>query len=420
MRVAGLKCPRCGMLYDRAAFASPCVTCLPVANVGLVVEYGDPVPAMTKAGLSQGVRSLWRYSHSLPVAASEAISLGEGLTPFVELNAVGSEFGLPHLFAKCEFANPTGSFKDRLATVAVSAAKNFFGAKVIASSSTGNAGAAVAAYAAKGNLDCIIFTVGNSSGPSVAQMQAYGAHVVTCNNKAQRWEFLNEGVKKYGWFPTSPFFAPPVGSNPYGLEGYKSLAYEIANSLNWDPPEWVVLPICYGDALYGMWRGFKELIEGGIVARMPKFVAAEIYGSLSAAFHSTGDKIPEAQKTYDTAATSIAAVQSTYQALSVLRQTGGVPIIISEEELLHAARLLSTREGLFVEPSAAAALSAAIRLKQRDMLKETDRVVCVLTAGGLKAPNFQKSVTGPSLAGCSNLDQVLSAVKIHAGADLRG
>lgn len=419
MRVAGLKCPRCGTLYDKAAFASPCLTCLPVADVGLVVEYAEPVPAMTKTGLTQGVNSLWRYSHSLPVKASEAISLGEGLTPFVPLDTIGRELGLPHLFAKCEFANPTGSFKDRLATAAVSAAKSIFGAKVIASSSTGNAGAAVAAYAAKGNLDCIIFTVGDPSGPFVAQMQAYGAHVITCSNKAQRWEFLSEGVKKYGWFPTSPFFAPPVGSNPYGLEGYKSLAYEIAASLDWDPPEWIVLPICYGDALYGMWRGFRELIEGGVVKRMPRFVAAEIYGSLSAAFHAEGDKISEMPKTHDTAATSISAVQSTYQALFVLRQSEGVPVVVSEEELLQAARLLSAREGLFVEPAAAAAVSAAITLKQRGMMKDADRIVCVLTAGGLKAPNFQKSLTPPALTNFSNLDQVLSAVKLQSGADLR-
>lgn len=419
MRIAGLKCPRCGTLYDRAAFASSCATCVPDADVGLVVEYADAVPAMTRDSLTRGEESLWRFSHSMPVAAHEAISLGEGLTPLVQLNDVSRELGLPTTFAKCEFANPTGSFKDRLATAAVSAAKRIFGAKVIASSSTGNAGAAVAAYAAKGNLDCIIFTVGDPSGPFVAQMQAYGAHVITCSNKAQRWEFLSEGVKKYGWFPTSPFFAPPVGSNPYGLEGYKSLAYEIAASLDWDPPDWVILPICYGDALYGMWRGFKELIDGGIIARMPRFVAAEIYGSLSAAFHSPGDKIPEMPKTYDTAATSISAVQSTYQALFVLRKTAGVPVIVSEEELLRAARLLSSKEGLFVEPAAAAALSAAITLKHQGELKPTDRMVCVLTAGGLKAPNFQKPLAGAALTNFSSLDQVLSAVKLNAGADLR-
>lgn len=419
MRVAGLRCLRCGTLYDKAAFSSPCEACLPAASVGLVVDYADALPAMTRESLCRGLSSLWRYSHSLPVSQDDAISLGEGLTPLVEMKAAAREFDLPNIFAKCEFANPTGSFKDRLATAAVSVAKHLFGAKVIASSSTGNAGAAVAAYAARANLDCIVFTVGDSSGPLVAQMQAYGAHVITCSNKAQRWEFLREGVEKFGWFPTSPFFAPPVGSNPYGLEGYKSLAYEIVESLEWDSPEWVVLPICYGDALYGMWRGFRELIEGRIVSRMPKFVAAEIYGSLSAAFRSGADTLPEMPKSYDTAATSISAVQSTYQALFVLKQTEGVPVIVSEEELLHAAHLLSAREGLFVEPAAAAALSAAIELRRRGVMKSEDRIVCILTAGGLKAPAFQRSLTGPALTDFADLDQVLSTVKRYSGTDLR-
>lgn len=418
MKVRGLQCPRCLTSYDKAAYAAPCSNCLPATNVGLVVEYAEALPHMTRSSLSQGVNSLWRYSHSLPVSANEAVSLGEGLTPFVRMDGIGRAIGLSNLFAKCEFANPTGSFKDRLATVAVSSGKHLFGARVIASSSTGNAGAAVAAYAAKANLECIIFTIGDTAGPVVSQMQAYGAQVVTCATKAQRWDFLSEGVRRFGWFPTSPFFGPPVGSNPYGIEGYKSLSYEIVASMKWDTPEWIVLPICYGDALYGMWRGFIELMNAGLVRRMPRFVAAEIYGSLSAAFSSNSDQPPQMAKVYDTAATSISALQSTYQALSVLRRTSGIPVTVSEDVLLSAANQLSAREGLYVEPAAAAALGAAITLRSREVIGEDDRVVCMLTAGGLKAPSFQKHLSRPALGNFASLDQALRAVKLSVGADL--
>ena len=128
-----------------------------------------------------------------------------------------------------------------------------FGARVIASSSSGNAGAAAAAYAARAGLPCVVFTFVGTAGPMVLQMQAYGALVVAVENKAHRWTLLEAGVRRFGWFPTSPFFGPVVGSNPYGIEGYKSLAYEIAEQLDWHVPDWIVLPVCYGDA-WSAWR----------------------------------------------------------------------------------------------------------------------------------------------------------------------
>ncbi len=139
---------------------------------------------------------------------------------------------------------------------------------MIASSSTGNAGAAAAAYATRAGLPSIIFTVVGAAGPMMTQMQAYGALVVAVEDKAHRWTLLEAGVRRFGWFPTSPFFGPVVGSNPYGIEGYKSLAYEIAEQLEWRVPDWVVLPVCYGDALVGMARGFAELVapEAGSIA----------------------------------------------------------------------------------------------------------------------------------------------------------
>jgi threonine synthase len=384
-----------------------------------MVEYDQPVRSLSRNAMKERGSSLWGLSPLMPVEARAAVSLGEGLTPLVQLSAAGQASDLPHLFAKCEFANPTGSFKDRLATSAISAAKSLFDAKVIASSSTGNAGAAVAAYAAKAKMDCIIFTVGSGASPYISQMAAHGAIVVVCANKAQRWKFLREGVESYGWFPTSPFFAPAVGSNPYGLEGYKSLAYEIAIAFDFSPPDWIVLPVCYGDALFGIWRGFAELIEGGLLRKMPRFVAAEIYGSLSAVFRSEKDVVPDMPKTHETAATSIAATQSTYQALFALRQTGGQPITVSERDLLQSASLLSTQEGLFVEPAAAASLSAAIALRNRGTISRDDSVVCILTAGGLKSPDFQKAVVKSTLSNFVVLDQVLNAVKLQRGIDLR-
>ena len=290
-RVAGLRCLRCDTLYPPNHFVGDCPACRKTAPSNLVVDYaGDTLAKVSRETISAGPRSIWRYAHSLPVPAEEGISLGEGLTPLVSMPRLGQKLGLGGLHAKCEFANPTGSFKDRLASVAVSVGRALFGARVIASSSSGNAGAAAAAYAARAGLPCIVFTFLGAAGPMMTQMQAYGAIVVGVADKAHRWTLLESGVRRFGWFPTSPFFGPVVGSNPYGIEGYKSLAYEVAEQLGWRVPDWVALPVCYGDALVGMARGFAELKQLGWIDRVPRLIAAEIYGSLSeAARHGRDD-----------------------------------------------------------------------------------------------------------------------------------
>ena len=162
-----------------------------------------------------------------------------------------------------------------------------FGAKVIASSSSGNAGAAAAAYAAKAGLAVHRLHLRRARPVRWSlQMRAYGAMVVKVNDKADRWRLQSLGVREFGWYPTSPFFGPVVGSNPYGMEGYKTIAYEIAEAFDWKPPDWCVLPVCYGDALFGMWKGFEELKALGWIDRVPRFVAAEVSGSLTAAMAS--------------------------------------------------------------------------------------------------------------------------------------
>ena len=323
--IAGLRCMRCDALYAPSHFVADCPACRSVAAPSnLTVEYsGNVLNGITKQSLASGPRSIWRYAHSLPVGAEDGISLGEGLTPLVELPRLAQQLDVGSLHAKCEFANPTGSFKDRLASVAVSAGRALFGARVIGSSSSGNAGAAAAAYAARAGLPCIVFTFVGTSGPMVTQMQAYGAMVVAVENKAHRWTLLEAGVRRFGWFPTSPFFGPVVGSNPYGIEGYKSLAYEIAEQLDWHVPDWIVLPVCYGDALVGMSRGFAELVRLNWIKRIPRLVAAEIYGSLSQAEREGRDDPPSIPREYDTVAVSIGAAQSTFQALKALRDTLG-------------------------------------------------------------------------------------------------
>ena len=149
-----------------------------------------------------------------------------------------------------------------------------------------------------------------SAGPLVTQMRAYGAMVVKVADKADRWRLQSLGVREFGWYPTSPFFGPVVGSNPYGMEAYKTIAYEIAEAFDWQPPDWCVLPVCYGDALYGMWKGFEELKALGWIDRVPRLVAAEVSGSLAAAMESGDAMPPESPRNAPSIATSIGACRA--------------------------------------------------------------------------------------------------------------
>jgi threonine synthase len=381
-QVSGLSCLRCGAHYPLSHYTRDCDACRPGAPSNLVVRY-QATAGSRPARESWGQGGLWRYGDLLPFSRSDLVSLGEGGTPLHALQKLGAETGLSHLYAKDETRNPTGSFKDRLACMAISSARAM-GAKVIVSSSSGNAGAAAAAYAAKAGLPCVVFTFKGTTGPMLTQMLAYGAHVLAVENKKDRWTLMQAAVDAHGWFPTSPFFGPAVGSNPLGIEGYKTLAYEIAEQLDWQVPDWCVLPICYGDALVGMWRGFSEMLDMGWTDRMPRMVAAEVYGSLARALQEESDVPPETGAGRSTRAVSIGAAQGTYQALDVVRRSGGAAIEISDEEMLHWKERMARREGLYIELSSAAAMAAAVKLRASGQIRAGERVVLLHTATGLK------------------------------------
>lgn len=376
-----LACIRCGREHSLDRYDRPCAACAAegvACNLTVVYAHGEPTGLAPSA---RGPASLWRYADALPVGADEAVSLGEGMTPLLPAAALGRA----GLFVKDESRNPSWSFKDRLASVAVSVARAR-GARVIATSSTGNAGAAAAAYAAAARLPCIVFTVRDAAGPMVSQMRACGAMVLAAARKDDRWTLLSAGVERFGWFPTSPFFAPAVGSNPYGVEGYKTLAYEIVEQLDGRAPDWCVLPVCYGDALYGLWKGFEELRGWGRIDRPPRLAAAETSGSLAAALDAGGDMPPDMPRPNPGIAASIDMSRGTCQALHALRRSKGCAVAVGDAEIEHWQARAAGAMGLFVEPSAAAALAAADRLWTAGRIAPGETVVALSTASGLKDP----------------------------------
>ncbi|MHB8621020.1 MAG: pyridoxal-phosphate dependent enzyme, partial [Chloroflexota bacterium] len=271
-----LRCIRCGALYGASRDYFGCPACGP--NVPSNLELDTPLSlAQTETG-----RGMWRFAEALPVELDQAVSLGEGGTPLLDLPRIGEAIGLPRLLAKNEAQNPTWSFKDRLASAAVSWAR-VHGRRGIAVSSSGNAGAAAAAYAARAGMPCIIFTTRAFPGSMQRFMRSYGAMVVTVPTGPDRWRLNRAVAAEWGWLPLSNVADPPVGSHPAGIEGYKTIAFEIAQDLAWEAPEAVILPVAYGDAMAGIYRGFRELLAAGSIDRLPRLIAAETYPSLSRA-----------------------------------------------------------------------------------------------------------------------------------------
>lgn len=405
---SALVCVRCAARHPIDHYAEDCPACRAKgAPANLTVAYDQqPGHGLQRNTPSGSARSMWRWDGFLHAAAEEAVTLAEGNTPLRPAPALG----LGDVWIKDESRNPTWSFKDRLASGALTMAKRF-GAKVIASSSSGNAGAAAAAYAAKAGIPCIVFTFVGSAGPLVLQMRAYGAMVVMVADKADRWRLQSLGVRELGWYPTSPFFGPVVGSNPYGMEGYKTIAFEIAEAFDWQPPDWCVLPVCYGDALYGMWKGFEELKALGWTDRTPRFVAAEVSGSLSAALSSGDPMPPEVARNAPSIATSIGAAQGTVQALDVLRRSNGAAVTVGDDEMRRWAVTLAAKEGIWPEASSAAPFAAIEKLQANGTIKTNERCVALLTASGLKDPGpIESSLPEPPLV-TGGLSDLLAALE---------
>jgi len=403
--VTGLVCLRCQARYPATTMFEGCPACRAVGVASNVTPTYDELAlrqAVTPAALAARPPGLWRYRELLPVPPSHAVTLGEGGTPLLPCPRLGAELGLTNLYVKDEARNPTGSFKDRMAALVVSKAREV-GARVVAIASSGNAGAALAAYAARAGLECVVFTHARAPLAMKVQMQAAGARLVATPTGPDRWTLLRACVERYGWYAASNYLDPPVGSNPYGVEAYKTIAYEIAEALGWRAPAHVVYPVCYGDGLWGGVKGFAELVRLGWTTSEPRVHAGEVWGSLA---HALEDGLENVEKmpAGTTVGISIGASVSTYQALQALRRADGQAGRVSDEEMLAMQRRLGATEGLFAEASSVPSLVVAARLRAQSVIQPDQPVVAILTSTGLKDPELAAQtygdvpVIGPDLA----------------------
>lgn len=380
------RCIRCGAQYPLEGFFKGCPSCLAAGRptqLTVDYDYAEVKKTLHPGRLADRPHTIWRYHELLPAAPEQAVTLGEGMTPLLPVPNLARQLGLKHLYVKDETRNPTWSFKDRLASGAVSAARRF-GAKVITGSSSGNAGAATAAYAARAGLPCVMFTTQQFPLAMKTQMGVYGTKLIACPTIKDRWRMVEACVDELGWWPVTVFVYPLVGSNTYGIDGYKSIGYELVEQLG-RVPDKVVMPVGAGDAFFGAWRAFEDYRAMGFTDRVPKMMAAEVFRPLQNALEKGLDHVEETPWG-PTVAISVGLNTSAYQALHVLRQSGGAARSATDEEMIAMQKALAASEGIYAETSSVLSLAVVKKMLAEGLIDPEETVVAFLTASGLKDP----------------------------------
>jgi len=266
-----------------------------------------------------------------------------------------------------------------------------FDARVVAIASSGNAAASLAAYSAKAGLKCYAFVLESASIAKIAQIRLYGAEVVRVKEVEKgvdpTVQTLRMVVERYGWYPC-PSFGP---FNPYQVEGSKTLSFEITEQLNWNTPDWVVIPVGSACLFTGVWKGFRDYYNLDLINTIPKLAAVQANGCapLVRAFRQGKDSFEiEPWEHPDTVAGGLADVYpwDGDAALSALKETGGSAKAVSDQAIFEAQKLLASTEGIFAEPSGVASLAGLIGLVDEGVVDADERVVVLITGSGLKDP----------------------------------
>lgn len=357
-RLSGLRCIRCDSLWPPADYPEGCPSCL---------EAGHPASLECRYEPSA--------DPAMPLPVLDPVTLGEGATPCLAAPALAQAEGVGRLWLKCESANPTGSHKDRMAAQLVSRAR-LAGATRVAAASSGNAGVSLAAYCAAARLEADIAITRDCPPLQREAMERFGARLRAFEDSLSRWPYVADLCRNHGAFAGTNYLNPPVGTHAYGVEGYKPIAQEIFDTCG--VPTDIVVPVARGDLFWGIFLGWRHLLQAGRIDHLPRMHAVEPYARLSRA-RASGD----ARKNWEgvTEQYSIAGSTCTLQSLEVLSRSGGSPVEISDAAAAQARQRLE-RMGFAAELSSAAALAAVSPLSRSGLLDAESSVVLLLTSDG--------------------------------------
>jgi len=382
----GLTCRDCEVTVDAETGTHRCPECGGILDP--TYDY-DAIDVTRETFESRPFESMWRYEELLPFTADAAVSMNEGATHLVEAPSLAEEMGVGRVLVKDEGRNPTGSFKDRGQTVAMTAAVQH-GADEVALASAGNAGQAASAYAGKAGLHSNVFLPSRAGFTNKAMVNVHGGDLTVVEGRISDAgaEFADELDRHDDWYSVQTF------QTPYRHEGKKTMYYEIVEQLDWEVPDHIVYPTGGGVGLVGMYKAAEEFRDLGLTDALPRYYAAQADGCAPVVRAIEEDRdVHEPWQQPDTICGGIEIPDpgASPWILEALRETNGGAVSTSDEDILEAGVVLAQSEGLEVAPTAAAAASGAWKLAENGTFGEDDTVVIVSTATGNKEADVLRS-----------------------------
>jgi threonine synthase len=377
MRIDYLQCARCGRKYpkDELRYRCDCGD-----SIEIVYDYST-AGSISWTELRKRTFCHWRYREFYPaLERKNIITMGEGGTSLVRSRSIARKAGCRELLFKMESLNPTGSFKDRGSTVEISQA-NQYGARELVLASTGNMGASVAAYCARGGIGCTIYVPSSTPGIKLLQMEAHGAVVkkvegdYTAAAREARVQYEKRGIYL-------------AGDYPYRSEGEKSVGFEIADALG-DDYDYIACPIGNGTLLHGIWKGLKEFKMMGLIGRLPGIIGVQAEGcnTVVKAFRGNRDRIEPVQPHTLMDAVACGDPLDGTWALKALRESKGIGVAVSDVEAIRMRDMLAREEGIFAELSGALSTAGIMKAYEEGLLDKGLRIVSLITGHGLKEPD---------------------------------
>ena len=342
-------------------------------------------PSVSKDAFLGREKTYWRYFELLPIEQkSNIVSIDAGMTPLTKAEKLGEKLGLKNLYIKNDSVNPTFSFKDRPAGIAVSKAKEF-GMSSVGCASTGNLASATAAHAAKGGFPCHIFAPSDIEMAKIAQALSYGANYIAVDGT---YDDANRIAAQIG--DSKGIGIVNINMRSYYVEGSKTLAYEVAEQLDWNVPDQLIVPVGSGAMLNAICKGFEELQSVSLlddVSRM-HMIAAQPHGCapvVDAFKNNSNEVIPVEQPNTVAKSLAIGDPGDGRYVLKRLQQYNGFAEESNDKEILDAILLLAKTEGIFTEPAGGVSVAVLQKMVEQGKIDANDKVVCYVTGNGLKA-----------------------------------
>ena len=405
--VLSAKCVKCGKEYP----AGPnLTTCACGGILDIQYDYAAIRRDFSPRELEQNNDwSMWRYRPFLPVEETTTPPpLRVGWSPLYQADRLAKELGLKKLYVKDDGLNPTASLKDRASAMAVAKAKEA-GARTIACSSTGNAASSLAGNAAAAGFETYIFVPSRAPKGKVAQLRIFGATVISVDGSYEdTFELSKAAIERWGWYNRN------AAINPYLSEGKKTVTLEIMEQLHWQVPDFIALSVGDGCTIAGAWKGLKDLHAAGFIDRLPRLIAVQAEGCcpLNRAI-LTGK--PWEPMEENTLADSIAVgvPRNPDKALNAIRESGGVAVNVSDEEILAAMRLLGRTQGVFGEPAGVTGTAGVKKALELGLISPDSTVVSIVTGNGLKDVQNGIRAAGEPMLVKPSMDALLSAFAEH-------